>query len=145
MAQPIDQLIFPRWLLPVDGHSDVLEGYGVAVQEDKIVAVDQAKRLKAKYSAAEEFNLTDHALLPGFINAHTHAAMNLLKGFANDLPLMTWLEQHIWPAEAKWMSDDFVYQGTQLAIAEMLKSGTTCFNDMYYFEEVVADTVIEED
>jgi len=85
----------------------------------------------------------DHALLPGFINAHTHAAMTLLRGLADDLPLQTWLEEHIWPAEGAWVSPDFVRDGTRLAIAEMLLGGTTCFNDMYFFPDVIAETAAE--
>jgi 5-methylthioadenosine/S-adenosylhomocysteine deaminase len=81
--------------------------------------------------------------MPGFINCHGHAAMSLFKGLADDLPLMTWLEEHIWPAEGQWVSPEFVADGTKLAIAEMLKSGTTCFSDMYFFPEVAAEVAAE--
>jgi 5-methylthioadenosine/S-adenosylhomocysteine deaminase len=83
-------------------------------------------------------DLTAHVVIPGLVNAHTHAAMSLLRGLADDLPLMTWLKEHIWPAEARWVDERFTYEGTSLAIAEMLRGGTTCFNDMYYFPEVAA-------
>jgi 5-methylthioadenosine/S-adenosylhomocysteine deaminase len=82
--------------------------------------------------------LADHALIPGLINAHTHAAMNLFKGLADDLPLMDWLNKHIWPAEQKWVGEEFVADGTRLAIAEMIRGGTTCFNDMYFFPDITA-------
>ncbi|NVJ61283.1 MAG: TRZ/ATZ family hydrolase [Gammaproteobacteria bacterium] len=143
MSQSIDQLIFAKWIFTADHNSEVLENYGIAIHDGKIIDVDQHENLKSNYSAKQEFNLTEHILVPGFINAHTHAAMNLLKGYANDLPLMTWLEQHIWPAEGKWMSDEFVYQGTKLAIAEMLKGGTTCFNDMYFMPHQTAEAALD--
>jgi 5-methylthioadenosine/S-adenosylhomocysteine deaminase len=85
--------------------------------------------------------LPGHAMIPGLVNAHTHAAMTLLRGLADDLPLMTWLNEHIWPKEARWMGEDFVHDGTQLALIEMLRSGITCFNDMYFFPDVTARAV----
>ena len=81
--------------------------------------------------------------MPGLVNAHTHLAMNLLRGYADDLPLMSWLNDHIWPAEAKYASYQFVADGTRLAIAELLQSGVTCFNDMYFFPEAVAAVAAE--
>ncbi len=79
--------------------------------------------------------LPDHVLMPGLVNAHTHAAMTLLRGFADDVPLMTWLRQRIWPVEGRWVDPDFVTDGTRLAAAEMLRGGVTCFADMYFFPE----------
>ena len=80
----------------------------------------------------QEIDPPDHVLIPGLINAHTHSPMTLLRGLADDLPLMTWLNQHIWPAEQRWVNPEFVRAGTRLAALGMLKSGTTCFNDMYF-------------
>ena len=88
--------------------------------------------------AAQVVDLPEHALLPGFINLHTHIAMTLLRGFADDLPLMEWLQNHIWPAEARLVGDAFVHDGTLLGMAEMLRGGITCVNDMYYFPEAIA-------
>ena len=143
MTQKVDSIILARWVAPVDAQEKVFDNYGVALTDGNIVALDTHKNLKQQYSANHYYELPDHLLIPGLINAHTHAAMNLLKGFADDLPLMTWLQQHIWPAESKMMSDKFVYQGTQLAIAEMLKSGTTCFNDMYFMPDMAAKAALE--
>ncbi|MGH8415054.1 MAG: TRZ/ATZ family hydrolase, partial [Gammaproteobacteria bacterium] len=96
---------------------------------------------RSGFRSAETVELTEHLLIPGFVNAHTHAAMTLLCGLADDLPLMPWLQEHIWPTESRWMSAEFVRDGSELAMAGMLRSGTTCFNDMYYFPEVTAETV----
>ena len=95
-------------------------------------------RAREQYTAAIEHELDGHLLIPGLVNAHTHAAMTLLRGLADDLPLHDWLNGHIWPAESHWVNEEFVHDGTQLAMAEMLRSGTTCFNDMYYFPDVTA-------
>jgi 5-methylthioadenosine/S-adenosylhomocysteine deaminase len=101
----------------------------------RIVAVRPTAEAERSYDAAKRINLPDHALLPGLVNLHTHAAMTLLRGLADDLPLMEWLKDHVWPAEAKHVSAEFVYDGTLLACAEMLRGGITCFNDMYFFPE----------
>ncbi|MGZ4990650.1 MAG: TRZ/ATZ family hydrolase, partial [Methylobacter sp.] len=95
-----------------------------------------------KYQGTTTENLENHALLPGLINSHTHAAMTLMRGIADDLQLMDWLQNHIWPLEQKWMSEAFVKDGTDLAIAEMILGGTTCFNDMYFFPEITAAQAI---
>ncbi|HEV2110911.1 MAG TPA: TRZ/ATZ family hydrolase, partial [Gammaproteobacteria bacterium] len=94
-----------------------------------------------RYAAAENVELGRHLLIPGLVNAHTHAAMTLLRGLADDLPLEPWLKEHIWPAESRWVSPDFVRDGVELAVAEMLRSGTTCFSDMYFFPEAAAQAV----
>jgi 5-methylthioadenosine/S-adenosylhomocysteine deaminase len=101
----------------------------------RIVAVLPTAEAERSYDAAKRVNLPDHALIPGLVNLHTHAAMTLLRGLADDLPLMEWLKDHVWPAEAKHVSAEFVYDGTLLACAEMLRGGITCFNDMYFFPE----------
>ena len=90
---------------------------------------------------AKSEQLNDHILMPGLVNAHGHAAMSLLRGYADDLPLRPWLEKHIWPAEARHVSEEFVRDGTMLAMAEMIASGTTCFADMYFFHEQIAEAV----
>lgn len=91
--------------------------------------------------AQETYHLPDHAVMPGLVNAHGHAAMSLLRGIANDLPLHEWLEKHIWPAEAQWVTEEFITDGTALAIAEMLKGGTTTFSDMYFYPEQAASKI----
>ena len=136
--QTIDTLINARWVIPVEPDGKTLDRHSIAVHGGKIVEVLPTANAAKKYRATEIIDLPHHALIPGLINAHTHSAMSLFRGLADDLPLMDWLNHHIWPAEAKWVSPDFVRDGTELAIAEMLKSGTTCFNDMYFFPDVTA-------
>ena len=113
----------------------MLENHAVALRDGKIEAVLPAAQAAARFPAYEELVLKDHVLIPGLVNAHTHAAMSLMRGLADDLPLMRWLQEHIWPAEAKHASPQFVRDGTLLACAEMLRGGITCFNDMYFFPE----------
>lgn len=140
---PVDLIIYPRWLITMDDMVEPLAHHGVVVDKGQIMAIDTQEAIRAKYQARETRELADHALLPGFINSHTHIAMNLLRGLADDLPLMTWLQEHIWPAEQANMGEAFVYDGSLLAIAEMIKSGVTCFNDMYFFPEQTIQAVKE--
>lgn len=134
----IDLLIHARWIIPAVGTQSVLEDHSIAVHQGRITAVLPTEEAKQRYAASEEFNLVDHALIPGLVNAHGHAAMSLLRGAADDLPLHSWLQDYIWPLESRWVSEQFVYEGTQLAIAEMLSCGTTCFADMYFFPDAAA-------
>ncbi len=139
----IDLLIHARWVIPANGTQSVLEDHSIAVHEGRITSVLPTENSKQLYVATEEFNLSDHALIPGLVNAHGHAAMSLLRGAADDLTLHTWLHDFIWPLESRWVSEQFVYEGTQLAIAEMLLSGTTCFADMYFFPDAAAKAAKE--
>jgi 5-methylthioadenosine/S-adenosylhomocysteine deaminase len=139
MSEPTDLIIEPRWLIPVEPHGVVLEEHAVAVSAGKIVAVLPARDALSRYRPARRVALPQHVLIPGLVNLHTHAAMALLRGIADDLPLMDWLKTRIWPAEAKHMSAAFVRDGTLLACAEMLRGGITCFNDMYFFPEAAAE------
>lgn len=136
--QSVDEIIFARWVIPVEPTGTILENHAIAINNGEIEAILPGEKLAAEYQSQTITELTDHALIPGLINAHTHASMSLMRGLADDLPLMTWLNDHIWPAEKKWISQDFVRQGTEHAIAEMIRSGTTCFNDMYFFPDVTA-------
>lgn len=133
----IDTLINAASILPVRP-SRTLHDHAIAINNGRIVDILPSNVAGEKYEASQTIQCDEHVLIPGFINAHTHAAMNLLRGIADDLPLHTWLTEHIWPAEGKWLSENFVHDGTQHAIAEMLRSGTTCFNDMYLFPDVTA-------
>jgi 5-methylthioadenosine/S-adenosylhomocysteine deaminase len=135
----IDTLIHAKWIIPVEPKNTVHENYSIAIKDGKIEAILPTDKARDKFTASEEHNLGNHALIPGLINAHTHAAMNLFRGLADDLPLMDWLNNHIWPAETKWVNPDFVKDGTELAVAEMIRSGTTCFNDMYFFPDQTAE------
>lgn len=135
--QHVDTLIHARWIIPVEP-AGVYEHYCLVVDRERILDLLPSAEVAARYTCTASVTLAEHALIPGLINAHTHAAMSLLRGLADDLPLMEWLNRHIWPAEGKWVSADFVHDGTQLAIAEMLRGGITCFNDMYFFPDVTA-------
>lgn len=135
----VDTLIHAKWIIPVEPKNTVYENYSVAIKDGKIEALLPTDKARSKFTASEEHYLENHALIPGLINAHTHAAMNLFRGLADDLPLMDWLNNHIWPAETKWVNPEFVKDGTELAIAEMIRSGTTCFNDMYFFPDQTAE------
>ena len=134
----IDTLIHAKWIIPVEPENTVYENYSIAINGDKIEAILPSDAARKKFTATTELNMDQHALIPGLINAHTHAAMSLLRGLADDLPLMEWLNNHIWPAEQKWVNSEFVKDGTELAIAEMIRGGTTCFNDMYFFPDQTA-------
>ncbi len=136
--QAIDTLLCARWVVPVEPRGVLLEDHAVAIADGRIVALLPREEAETRFEAHTRIDLAEHALLPGLVNAHTHAAMTLLRGLADDLPLMTWLQEHIWPAEARWVSEEFVRDGTRHAAAEMLRSGTTCFNDMYFFPDVTA-------
>ena len=137
---PLDLLLLPTWLVPVEPAGVVLKDHGVGIREGRIVFIGpRAQALKL--AATQTRELPDMLLSPGLINAHGHAAMTLFRGMADDLPLMTWLEQHIWPAEAKWVDEDFVRDGTNLAIAEQIKGGITCFSDMYFYPKVASECV----
>lgn len=136
--QSIDTLLNARWIVPVEPEGTILQDHALAIHAGRIVDIIPQNLAETQYRAAVNLALPSHALIPGLVNAHTHAAMCLLRGLADDLPLMSWLNDHIWPAETRWVSAEFVHDGTELAIAEMLRGGITCFNDMYFFPEVTA-------
>ncbi len=138
MPQTVATLLNARWIVPVEPEGQVLERHALAIQEGRIVALLPQDQAATRFRAEVTLNLDRHVLLPGLINAHTHASMSLLRGFADDLPLMRWLQDHIWPTETRWVDPEFVRDGSQLAMAEMLRGGVTCFNDMYFFPEVTA-------
>lgn len=139
-AISVDLLISARWIIPIIPQGKIFENCTVIVNKGNILALLPTIEANRNYIGREHIELNQHALLPGLINAHGHSAMTLLRGFADDLPLQTWLEKHIWPAETQWVNSDFVRDGTELAIAEMIRSGTSCFSDMYFFPDTVAET-----
>jgi 5-methylthioadenosine/S-adenosylhomocysteine deaminase len=141
--QPIDLLLGARWVIPVEPPESALADHSVAVNAGRILEVLPTADAERRYAPAERVRLDSHALIPGLVNLHTHAAMTLMRGLADDLPLMNWLKDHIWPAEAKHASAEFVHDGTLLACAEMLRAGITCFNEMYFFPEAAARAAIE--
>ncbi len=139
MAEPVDLIIRPTWTLRTTPVVVADRGVSVAIDDGRIVAVMEDAQLLERYSADVVHERPGHILMPGLINAHCHAGMSLMRGFADDMPLEQWLGERIWPAESRWVTPEFVADGTRLAIAEMLLGGTTCFADMYYFPDVVAE------
>ncbi len=139
--QNVDLIIHARWLVPIAPESVVLEHHAVIIDQGDIVALIPQSEAKQKYTSNNEQHYDQHCVMPGLINNHTHAAMSLFRGLADDLPLMSWLNNHIWPAEKRWISDGFVEAGSELAIAEMIRGGTTCFNDMYFFPDATGRVV----
>jgi 5-methylthioadenosine/S-adenosylhomocysteine deaminase len=142
-VQHCDTLIFPGWCVPIVPDGAVLTDYAVAVTDGRIIDVLPASVARSNYQPSVSIDRPGHVLLPGLINTHTHAAMTLLRGLADDLPLEPWLKDAIWPAEQRWVSAEMVRDGTELAIAEMLTAGITCFADQYFFPEIVAETAID--
>ena len=136
-------LIRARWVVPVEPAGTVLEHHAVAVSGERIDALLPAAEIDSRYPGAEVIELAEHVLIPGLVNAHTHAAMSLMRGLADDRALAPWLSEHIWPAEARHVSAQFVKDGTLLACAEMLRGGITCFNDMYFFPESALEAALE--
>jgi len=143
MTQAADLLLFPRWIVCVDSSDRILTGHAVAVRDGRIIDLPAAHEATGLHPGAETRELPGHAIIPGLINTHTHAAMTLLRGLADDRPLAEWLQEHIWPAEGRWVDEAFVQDGTDLAIAEMLAGGVTCFQDMYFFPEATAHRAVD--
>lgn len=140
---PADVVLTARWIIPVEPADTVLEHHALVIREGRIEALCDASHATAAYPDAFHVHLPRHVLIPGLVNAHTHLAMNLLRGVADDLPLMTWLTEHIWPRENRWVSHEFVADGTRLALAESIRGGVTTVNDMYFFPEAVVEAARE--
>jgi len=136
-------LIHSRYTVPVRPAETIYEDYCVVVGDDVILALLPRAEAVDAFPDAEVISLPDHVLIPGLINSHTHAAMSLLRGYADDMELHVWLQEHIWPAEREFVGPEFVADGTRLAIAEMLRGGTTCFNDMYFFPDATISVCLE--
>lgn len=135
---PGPTLILPRYVVPVRPRGQVLEDYGVLIAGSRIEAVLPEREARTAINDGPVVELPDHVLMPGLINMHTHSPMTLLRGYADDLDLKHWLHDHIWPVEARHADAEFVADGTRLAVAEMIRSGTTCFNDNYFFPNEMA-------
>jgi len=134
-------ILTARWVLPMAPRGTILENHAVVLCGERILEILPNAEALARHPDAEHKDFPRHALLPGLVNTHTHAAMTLLRGVGGDLPLMQWLQEHVWPIEARLLSPEFVQAGSQLAVAEMIRGGTTCFNDMYLFPEETARVV----
>lgn len=139
----VDLIINARWIVPIIPQDRVLEGCALVVNKGNILALLPQNEAAKRFDAKQTLDLSDHLLMPGLVNAHGHTAMSLLRGYADDQPLHTWLNEHIWPVEGRWVSEDFVRDGTELALAEMIRSGTTCFSDMYFYPEQAAQASLD--
>ena len=142
MQTSVDLIIEARWIIPIEPANVVLENHSVIINKGRIVAILQQDEANSLFCASQTKKLANHILIPGLVNLHSHAAMSLLRGLADDLPIVERLEKHIWLAEAKHISAQFVLDGTRLACAEMLRGGTTCFNDMYFYPKAVAEAAV---
>lgn len=138
----IDALLEARWIIPVEPAGMILHDHAIAIDQGLIRAILPHAEAQFRFAPRERIVLGNHALIPGLINLHTHAAMSLMRGMADDLPLMEWLNKYIWPAETRHVDAGFVFDGTRLACAEMLRGGITCFNDMYFFPEASIQAVL---
>lgn len=139
----VDQLIHAKWLIPCNKPDEVLPDHALVIDKGLIIDYLPSREAETIYQAPQKSWFHSHAITPGFVNSHTHIAMNIFRGLADDLELMDWLNHHIWPAERKWVSEELVYDASQLAIAEMIRGGVTCFNDMYFFIEATAKAASE--
>ncbi|MFT2111889.1 TRZ/ATZ family hydrolase [Marinomonas sp. 2405UD68-3] len=137
----VDTIISPEWIATAS-HQGLLTNHSVIINDSTILDIIPTSDVQTQYQSNDHFILENQILTPGFINTHGHAAMTLFRGFADDLPLMTWLQEHIWPNEFKWLSSGFTTTGSELAIAEMIKSGTTTFSDNYFFSDDVGEVAI---
>lgn len=135
--QTADLILHPRWIVPIIPSGEVREHHSLVVTGGTIEAIVPTEEAQ-QWPASEHLALPNHALMPGLVNAHGHSAMSLLRGIADDYPLMDWLQDHIWPLETRFVSEAFVADGTDLALLELVGSGTTCFSDMYFFPEITA-------
>lgn len=138
----IDQLVDARWIVPVEPADTVLDHHSLVIHDGQILALLPTGEALQRFVPKQHFRLNEHLLLPGLVNLHTHAAMALLRGHADDMQLMRWLQERIWPAESRHISPNFVRDGTLLACWEMLRGGITCFNDMYFFPRAAAEAAL---
>lgn len=141
--KPVDLVIASPWIVPVVPRDSLLTDHAIAISEQRIVDIAPAADIAEKYQPKESVQLDNHVLMPGMVNAHGHSPMALFRGIADDIPLMQWLEERIWPLEGQHVSTEFVRDGTLLAMAEMIRGGTTCFADMYFFPDEVAKAATE--
>ena len=136
--QPVELILSARQIVPIEPIDVIHDDASIVVNKGRIIDLLPTQQALEQYSAHTRYDFDQHIIMPGLINTHTHAAMALMRGIASDLSLMEWLKNHIWPVEQQWVDESFVHDGSELAIAEMLRGGTTCFNDMYFFPEVTA-------
>jgi 5-methylthioadenosine/S-adenosylhomocysteine deaminase len=136
-------ILKPRWMVTMVPGSETLTEHALVVEGERIAAILPWADAEARYPQAERVELGDHVLIPGLINGHTHSAMSLLRGVADDLALMDWLNNHIWPLEKKWVSEEWTHTGSLLSAAEALRGGVTYLNDMYFFPSAMARAAMD--
>jgi 5-methylthioadenosine/S-adenosylhomocysteine deaminase len=141
--QEVDSIIQTKWLIPMTDKDLILEDHSLIIQQNMIREILPNNEAKKYFQSNNTYQLDQHIVIPGLINSHGHAGMSLFRGFADDMPLKAWLEEKIWPAEGLWVNEEFVSDGAELAIAEMLLAGTTTFTDMYFFPDQVAKVAIK--
>lgn len=139
--EQVDHIIHAKWLITGENHNTVLDNHALIVHKGLIKDIQPSHIAKENYTTQSAQHFSSHALIPGLVNAHTHVAMNFFRGLADDLALLNWLNNHIWPAEKKWLSHEFVRDASLFAIAEMIRCGTTCFNDMFFFMPATAEAI----
>ncbi|MGH8034594.1 MAG: amidohydrolase family protein, partial [Lysobacterales bacterium] len=136
-------VIHSRYLIPIRPARKILESHSVVIGSGRIVAVLPTTEARERYRESVEINLPDHALMPGLVNMHTHSPMTLLRGYAEDLPMQQWLNERVWPAERRFVCEEFVADGIRLAMTEMSRAGTTCFNEAYFHPDIMAAAVTQ--
>lgn len=136
--QQVDQIIHAKWIITCEEQNKELTNHAIAIKDGNIVGILPSAEADKQWQSSSVQHFNTHALMPGLINSHTHISMNIFRGLADDLDLMDWLTNHIWPAEGKWVSHDLVYDASSLAMAEMIRCGTVRFNDMYFYPEATA-------
>ncbi|HTM63972.1 MAG TPA: TRZ/ATZ family hydrolase [Gammaproteobacteria bacterium] len=136
--EKIDQLIHAKWIITCEDNNQILEDHAIAVKNGKIHSIVPGKDAEKKFDCTSTSTYSSHAIIPGLINSHTHLAMNVFRGLADDLELMDWLNNYIWPAEGKWVNQEMVSDASLMAMGEMIRCGTICFNDMYFFLDATA-------
>jgi 5-methylthioadenosine/S-adenosylhomocysteine deaminase len=139
---PPELLITPRWIVPVEPVGQVLDRHALLVRDGRIADLLPLAEATERYPDVQRLDRPTHLLLPGLVNAHVHMPMTLFRGLADDLPLQAWLEEHIWPAEQRWVGPEFVRDGCELAALEMIRGGTTCCQEMYFFPDVAAEAAL---
>lgn len=139
--QAVDILIHPKQIVTLNGSLAILADHSLVINGSLIVGIIPTVDAKKLYSAVHEYVLPNHILMPGLVNAHTHLSMNLYRGLADDLKILTWLQNHIWPAEAATLTPELVKDGAMLAMAELIRGGVTCFNDNYFYMDEMAEAV----
>jgi 5-methylthioadenosine/S-adenosylhomocysteine deaminase len=140
--ESVNTIVHAKWLITCEPNQKTLEDHALIIKDGIIKDILPSKQAAEKYNSSDTQQFSTHVVMPGFVNSHTHIPMNLFRGLADDLALMDWLNHHIWPAEKTWVGKEFVYDASMLAIAEMIRGGTTCFNDMYFFLQETAEVAI---